>query len=161
MELKNKRALVTGGSKRVGRAIALALARKGASILLHYRSSAAEAKTTQAEIKALGVSCELVRADLAKPSEIAAMVKSISGAVDILVNSASAFYKTPLPDATEKEWNDLMDSNLKGPFFWPRSSVNAWPRVREARSSISPIGAVLGLIKTMRCIALLKAVSLH
>lgn len=117
MELKKKRALVTGGSKRVGRVIALALARKGVSILLHYRSSAAEAKKAQAEIKALGASCELVQADLSKHSEIITMAKGISGVVDILVNSASAFYKTPLPLATEKEWNDLMDSNLKGPFF--------------------------------------------
>lgn len=117
MELLKKRALVTGASKRVGRTIALALAAKGVSILLHYRNSRSEAEATGAEIKALGVPCELLKADLSKPEEIRLMTASLNGPVDILVNSASAFYKTPIREVTEKNWDDLLDSNLKGPFF--------------------------------------------
>ncbi len=117
MELLKKRVLITGGAKRVGRVIALALAKKGASILLHCHNSLTEAEITASEIKALGVSCEILQADLSRVDQIHAMTKKISTPVDILINSASAFYKTPIREVTEKNWDELLDANLKGPFF--------------------------------------------
>lgn len=120
MEITGKTALVTGAAKRVGREIALKLASKGARLLLHYRSSKAEAEKTALEIRALGVECLLFQADLALMADIARMTAEIYKkipAVDILVNSASLYYKTPVESVTEKDWDALVDSNLKGPFF--------------------------------------------
>lgn len=119
MEIRGKTALVTGAAKRVGREIALTLARKGANIALHYNSSEDEAKATSAEIKALGVNCRLVQADLSENTDIQKMADSVlkAGSVDILVNSASTYYATPLEKVKETDWEVLIGSNLKGPFF--------------------------------------------
>ena len=70
MDIQGKTALVTGGARRVGREIALTLARKGAHMILHYNRSIADAEKTCAEIKALGVACSLAKADLASAGEI-------------------------------------------------------------------------------------------
>jgi len=120
VELTGKTALVTGGSKRVGRAIALALAKKGADIVLHYSTSNEEAQKTAADITALGVKCRLIQADLSKPAEIQKMVSDLkkdSVKIDMLVNSASLYFKTPPDSADEKQWDTLMDVNLKAPYL--------------------------------------------
>jgi pteridine reductase len=120
MELKNKKSLVTGAAKRVGRQIALDLARKGSNILLHYNTSATEAEKTAQEVRSLGVSCGLFKADLSKSSEILKMCKEIhekEGGVDILINSASIFYKTPFKGVTEADFDKFINANLKGPFL--------------------------------------------
>ena len=116
MELIGKTSLVTGASKRVGREIALALARKGSHILLHYRGSKDDAQKTASEIAALGVKCTLVQADLSKAADIKKMASS-AGKIDVLVNSASLYYKTPVDKAGEKEWDELMSVNLKAPYL--------------------------------------------
>src|SRR5262245_43519932 len=108
MFLKGKNALVTGAAKRVGHAIALKLAQNGANILLHYRHSKNEALDALSEIRALGVEAYLFQADLSKDSEIRKMVSEIKAmrlTVDILVNSASLYYKTPKESLTEKDWD--------------------------------------------------------
>ena len=120
MEIKSKTALVTGGALRVGRAIALELAKEGCNILLHYFMSENPAKQTCEEIKALGVTCSLIQADLSHPDEITKMTHEISKNhknVDILVNSASLFFKTPADTVSEADWERMMDANLKGPFL--------------------------------------------
>ena len=120
MELKGTTALVTGGAKRVGRQIALSLAQRGSNILLHYRHSQAEAEKTASEIRASGVQCRLFQADLSQTDEILKMLQEISdGGIwpNILVNSASLFYKTPFNIVKESDWDALMDTNLKGPFL--------------------------------------------
>ena len=120
MELSGKTALVTGGAKRIGRVIALELAKKGAGILLHYHQSEKEARETCKEIQALGVKCFPVKADLSVAREILTMVsevEKISSNIDILVNSASLYYKTPVETVTGSDWDKLMDANLKGPFI--------------------------------------------
>jgi pteridine reductase len=120
MELQGKTALVTGGAKRVGRVIALKLAQKGVNILLHYNTSIAEAELTAKEIKSLGVQCEIFKADLGKPAEISKMLSKIASSgqtVDILINSASLFYKTPVGSVRESDWDTLIDVNLKAPFL--------------------------------------------
>lgn len=120
MEIHGKTALVTGGAKRVGRAIALALAGKGANILLHYRGSEKEARETASEIKTLGGQCGLLQADLSKTSDIQKMMSEIyehSSSVEILVNSASLYFKTPVESVREEEWDKLITANLKAPFL--------------------------------------------
>ena len=119
MTIKGKTALVTGAAKRVGREIVLRLAREGVNIFLHYNTSKADAEKTSSEVKALGVKCVLFQADLAKPSEVLRLAAEIlkAGGADILVNNASSFYKTPLEDLKESDWDHFMDVNLKAPFL--------------------------------------------
>lgn len=120
MTLQNRTALVTGAAKRVGREIALTLARKGVNILLHFNHSADEAEKTAVEIRALGVFCDTVKADLSRAADIeklCAWVRHVGKPVDILVNSASVFYKTPADTVSEKDWDAFIDANLKGPFL--------------------------------------------
>jgi pteridine reductase len=120
MELEGKTALVTGAAKRVGRSIALGLAKEGVHILLHYRSSQSDAENTASQILAQGVSCELFKADLSRTKEVETLCQTLEKKnlkVDILINSASSFYKTPLSSVNESDWDSFMDTNLKGPFF--------------------------------------------
>lgn len=120
MELNGKVALVTGAARRVGRAIALALASRGAILAVHYRNSAAQAADTVATIEASGGVTRAFHADLEKVGDIEAMVNSVAaafGRLDILVNSASVFYRKPLDDVTERDWDMNLDTNLRAPFF--------------------------------------------
>ena len=119
MQIRHRTALVTGAAKRVGRSIALRLAREGAHIQLHYHTSRQEAETTAAEIRSLGVSCKLLAADLSDPAEVQRLLDEVRsiGTPDIVVNSASLFYKTPLGQTDGQDWEKLLDTNLRAPFF--------------------------------------------
>lgn len=121
MELTGKTALVTGAAKRVGREIALTLARRGANIVVHYRSSAAEARRVVAEIKALGVEALAVRADQSNARQVRAAVAQAVRRfkqIDVLVNSASVYERTPFSKLTERDWDFHINTNLKGPFLF-------------------------------------------
>jgi NAD(P)-dependent dehydrogenase (short-subunit alcohol dehydrogenase family) len=123
MELSGKVALVTGAARRVGQAIAMALASRGAILAVHYRSSSAEAASTVARIQAMGATARAFHADLEKVADIEAMVNGVAaafGRIDILVNSASVFYRKPLEELTERDWDINLDTNLKAPFFAAR-----------------------------------------
>jgi pteridine reductase len=120
MELTRKVALVTGAGKRVGRTIALKLAERGAAVAIHYRSSRAEAEAVAAQVIGSGGQAQPFAADLQKVAEIEAMVRQILtafGRIDVLVNSASVFYRKPLEELTEHDWDLNLDTNLKAPFF--------------------------------------------
>lgn len=121
MNLKGKTALVTGAAKRVGREIALALARRGANVIVHYRTSAADARRVVAEIQALGVDALAVRADQTNARQVRAAVRQAVrqfGAIHILINSAAVYEKTPFRALTERDWDFHLDANLKGPFLF-------------------------------------------
>ena len=123
MEIRGKTALVTGAAKRVGRVIALQLAQKGAEIVLHYHDSKEDALKTQKEIKSSGVHCHLVQADLSKTEHIQRLTRELSQnkiKIDILINSASIFHKTPIDTVTEADWDEFMDTNLKSYFLLSR-----------------------------------------
>ena len=123
MDIRGKTALVTGAAKRVGRVIALELARRGADVVLHYHRSKDAALATQKEIKSLGVHCHLLHADLADTAHVAGMARELdkSGVrVGILVNSASIFEKTPLESVREGDWERFLDTNLKSCFTLSR-----------------------------------------
>jgi NAD(P)-dependent dehydrogenase (short-subunit alcohol dehydrogenase family) len=120
MNLKGKVALVTGAARRIGRAIALDLSTHGTSIAVHYRTSQSEADALVAEITAGGGNAQAFRANLEHVAEIKQMVANVFdafGRIDILINSASVFAPTPLPEITERDWDANLDTNLKACFF--------------------------------------------
>jgi pteridine reductase len=123
VEIHGTRALVTGAARRVGRVIALELARAGADIVLHHHRSEAEALATAREIRALGRACELVRADLADGDGVAGLARMAEdgGPVDILVNCAAVFPRTPLVETTAEKWDAVMAVNLRAPFLLARA----------------------------------------
>jgi pteridine reductase len=125
MDLNGKVALVTGGAVRVGKAIALALARAGADVVINYHSSADAAAETVAEIEALGRRGVAIRANVAQGSQVQALVDEAVarlGRLDVLVNSASLWRKTPWAELDEAAWDQLVDIALKGPFLCARAA---------------------------------------
>ena len=120
MNLQGKVALVTGSAHRVGRTIALSLAQRGCHLIVHYRHSRAEALETVRRAESLGVRVLCLKADLQKASSIHALFKEIRRSfkrLDILVNNAAVFFKTPFRRLTEEDWDNTLDANLKGPFL--------------------------------------------
>ena len=120
MQLESTVALITGSAVRLGRAIALALAERGARIVVHYNQSGGEALETVAAIRSLGSEAIAVRADLSRTSELARLVDAGAaafGSVNVLINSASIFRRGTLQSTSEAEWDQHLAVNLKAPFF--------------------------------------------
>jgi NAD(P)-dependent dehydrogenase (short-subunit alcohol dehydrogenase family) len=120
MKLQDKVVWVTGSAVRLGRAMALDLARRGANIVVHYNTSEADARKTAAEIEALGRRALLVQADLAQVAQVKRVVGEIEqgfGRLDVLVNSASNFIRVPWQEINETVYDLSLDVNLKGPTF--------------------------------------------
>lgn len=115
-----QRALVTGAGKRLGRAMALYLARRGYDVAVHYAGSTTEAEAVVAEIHTLGRSAVALQADLLQESEtqplVARAAKALGGPLDVLVNNASIFEHDTLPTATRQSWDRHIESNLRAPF---------------------------------------------
>jgi NAD(P)-dependent dehydrogenase (short-subunit alcohol dehydrogenase family) len=113
-------ALVTGGAHRLGKAFALALARMGYSIALHYRGSVTEAEHTAKEIRALGVDCIEIRADLTNPQKVDflfSMVDEFNAPLKILVNSAAVMPVGNPRELQLRDWDSALDLNLRAPFL--------------------------------------------
>ncbi|MDX1675766.1 MAG: SDR family oxidoreductase [Longimicrobiales bacterium] len=120
MEIEGRVGLVTGGAHRVGRALALALARAGADVAIHYHSSESDAAETAAEVRALGRRAETFQADLADPAAVASLASAVGdamGRLDVLVNSASLFESARFEDVTVDAWDRVMAVNLRAPFL--------------------------------------------
>ncbi len=120
MSFKGKVALVTGGSRGIGRAIALELARRGADVAFNYLRNHAAAAETQQEIEALGVRCLRVRAHLGdseKIRELFARVRQEFGRLDILVNNAASGVQRPAEELEEKHWDWVMSINARAPWL--------------------------------------------
>ncbi len=119
--MNGKAALVTGGARRVGAAIARALHAAGASVMLHYRDSEAEAAKLESELNALRPkSAAKVKADLLAPIAPKALVAatvSAFGRLDVLVNNASSFFPVGVGAIEASHWEELMGSNLRAPLF--------------------------------------------
>jgi NAD(P)-dependent dehydrogenase (short-subunit alcohol dehydrogenase family) len=120
------RALVTGGAIRVGRAIALALADAGFDVAITFHRSAAEARRTVDELRRRGAAARAIRSDLrdaraARP--LVAQAARALGGLDVLVNSAALFYRTPLATTTRAQWDQLLDLNLRSAFFCTQAAV--------------------------------------
>ena len=119
-ELDGKVAVVSGGARGIGRAVAERLATDGATVVLSYRQSAAEAKRVVAAIAAAGGRASAVRADLAAVADVRALFAAVvdrSGRLDILVNNAGIAIYRPVAEATEEEFDASFAVNARGTFF--------------------------------------------
>lgn len=129
--------LITGGAKRVGAAICRRLHAAGASLMLHYRASAGEARLLQAELNhARADSVALIQADLLDLNKLPAMVDQTLqtfGRLDALVNNASSFFPTPVGEITPQAWDDLIGTNLRAPLFLAQAAA---PALRKAQGAI-------------------------
>ncbi len=122
MEIRNSVVLVTGSADRVGKAIARTLAGKGARIVIHYKTNQEKARTTAAEIARdfPDASPLLVQGDVASRESWVQMKKTILnkwGRIDVLVNNAAIFYKTPFFQITDGDWDNFLNTNLKSVFL--------------------------------------------
>lgn len=120
MEIKGKTALITGGAHRVGKAMTLALAQAGANVVINYHASAAAAEETADEAQAWGVGALAIQCDISRHEQVQGMVAKAGsefGGVDILVNSASWFQKTPFPMDDFRDWNRVLDILVHGSMY--------------------------------------------
>jgi pteridine reductase len=128
VDLKGRVALVTGGARRVGRALALALADGGARIAIHHHESPADAASLIDQLSARGIEAVAFQYDLRKadaPDRLVADVVDHFGTLDILVNSAAVMVRSPLEDITFDQWDDTFALNLRAPFFCARAAERA------------------------------------
>ncbi|NWG15831.1 MAG: SDR family oxidoreductase [Chloroflexi bacterium] len=126
VDLSGQVALVTGSAHRVGRAIALELARRGVHILVHYGSSAAAATETVREIKSMGVDAFSVQADVSSQTGVETIFTALRehfGRLNILVNSAANFQKRGLLEVTLQDWQETINTNLTGPFLCTQAAA--------------------------------------
>ncbi len=135
--------LITGGAKRVGAAICRRLHASGASLMLHYRASAGEARLLQAELnRARADSVALIQADLLELKTLPSIVEQTVqrfGRLDALVNNASSFYASPIGEITSAVWEDLMGTNLRAPLFLAQAAA---PALRKAQGAIVNIADI-------------------
>jgi len=120
MILKNKTALVTGSGKRTGKAIALALAKNGANVVIHYHGSKEAANKVVSKIRSMGRQSIAIKANLMNPSEIEDMFKQVHNKfkkIDILVNNVGNFLVKDLAKVSYDEWNFLIDTTLNITFY--------------------------------------------
>ncbi len=143
--LTGKRALVTGGAKRIGRTIALALAEAGAEVAITFRGSESEAVATVSELEAHGGRALAVHCDLREESSVAAAVTAATerlGGLDVLVNNAGAFETISLENISVAEWDAMFDVNTRAPFLVAKA---AHPHLKTARGRIVNIGSLGGI----------------
>ncbi|HEY3177794.1 MAG TPA: pteridine reductase [Casimicrobiaceae bacterium] len=135
--MQGKVVLITGGGKRVGAAICRRLHVAGANLMLHYRSSAGEARLLQAELNHQRAnSVALIQADLLDASKLPSLVEqtlTTFGRLDGLVNNASSFFQTPVGEITVAGWNDLIGTNVQAPLFLSQAAA---PALRKAQGAI-------------------------
>lgn len=136
MMLQDRVVLITGGARRLGRAIAMALAQRGAHIVCSYHRSAGEAATTVKTLERCGASAAAMQADLTQAAEIQRLMDRIHrryGRLDVLVNNAANFDRTPFERLTERDWDRALDTNVKGPFLCSLYASRLMRRQREGK----------------------------
>lgn len=127
-------ALVTGGAKRLGRAMALALAEAGFDLAIHFATSAGEAEATAQQVRARGRRAVTLRADLMREDEVARLLPEAAaalGPLGVLVNNASTFGRDEWHDATRASWERHIEPNLRAPFVLAQAFAHALPKARE------------------------------
>jgi pteridine reductase len=145
--LQGQAAIVTGGAKRIGRAIGLTLAEAGAHVVVNYRSSEQAAAATARELEARGVRALLVAGDVSRPADVRQLIGTVQdtfGRVDILVNNAGIFEHASLEETTPEQWDRFMAVNLKAQFLTAQA---AGPLMRAAgRGKIVNLASLGGLL---------------
>lgn len=139
-------ALVTGGSRGIGRAICLELAKAGCNVAVNYAGSAAAAEETAAQCRALGVRAEAFQADVSSAAACAALVEQVLaafGRIDVLVNNAGVTRDNLLLRMSEEDYDRVLDTNLKGAVFCCKAVAR--PMMRQRYGRIVNLGSVVGL----------------
>jgi len=150
--LRGRIALVTGGSRGIGRAAAVALAKAGADVALNFQYREAEVQAVCVEVEAVGRRALAVRADVSKAAEVARLVETVEkglGGIDILVNNAGISRPQPLSEITEQDWDDILTVNLKSMFLvtqavLPGMRQRKWGRIINLSSVAAQLGGVIG-----------------
>ena len=146
MNFSEKTAVVTGGSRGLGRAICLELARRGAAVAVNYAGNEQAARETVEACRALGVEAEAFQADVADPAACEELVKAVKdrfGRLDILVNNAGITRDGLLMTAKEEDFSRVLDTNLKGAYFCMKAASKVMMRQRYGR--IISMSSVVGL----------------
>jgi pteridine reductase len=143
--LKHQVALVTGAAKRIGKALALALAEQGANVAITYRDSETEARRTVDELRAFGVEAQGYQCDVRSPEDLRLTVEKAAadfGGINLLVNNAGRFETAALESISVAQWDAMFETNTRGPFL---ASQAAYPHLKAARGRIINIGSLGGV----------------
>jgi 3-oxoacyl-[acyl-carrier protein] reductase len=151
-ELGGRIALVTGASRGIGRAIALALAKAGAGVAINYRTRWEDAQKLASEITALGRRAETIQADVSVAGEAVMLVEAAArrlGPIDILVNNAGIARPQPIAEIGEQDWDDVITVNLKSCFLVTQAALpgmreRRWGRIVNLSSVAAQVGGVVG-----------------
>jgi len=169
-------ALVTGAGRRIGRTIAIELARAGAHVAVNYHHSRREAQATVREIEALGAESMAVPADVSKPRQVESMFAQLDRRfrrLDLLVNNAAVFFPSQWDQLTEQDWDQILGINLKGTFFCAQAAARRMMARKQGQIiNISSLGGLqpwprylhycsskAGVIMLTKCLA--KALAPH
>jgi 3-oxoacyl-[acyl-carrier protein] reductase len=147
-----KVALVTGSSRGIGRAIALALAGDGADVVINYRSHAEDAQSAETEVKRIGRRSASIQADVSNQQEVLHLIEESAsrvGPIDILVNNAGIARRQPFEEITEHDWDDMLAANLKSCFLvtqavLPGMRARRFGRIINISSGAAQAGGVVG-----------------
>lgn len=143
IRMKNKRVLITGSSKGIGKAIAIEMAKCGAEIFLNYHRSEQAAQCTAREIFDLGATCHLMQADLTVPSEIKNLFSKLDQnkqQIDVLVNNTGILQKNYLFGISEADWDATINTNLKSVFLCSKYAARSMARAKQ--------GCIINIIST-------------
>jgi 3-oxoacyl-[acyl-carrier protein] reductase len=151
-DLKGKIALITGASRGIGAGAAIALANSGADVAVNYRNRDREAEAICEQISALGRRAVPIQTDVSQAAAVRKMISEIEqqlGTISILVNNAGIARQQPIEEITEKDWDEIMDTNLKSAFLvtqavLPRMREQRWGRIINMSSVAAQTGGVIG-----------------
>ena len=140
-------AVITGGGRGIGRAVAVRLANEGANVAISYRSNDAAAEEVAEEVRAAGAQCEIFKGDVASPEDVDALFKSAGealGPVEILVNNAGLTRDNLMMRMKESEFDEVLRTNLKGTYLCTRAALR--PMIRARWGRIVNVSSVVGLV---------------
>jgi 3-oxoacyl-[acyl-carrier protein] reductase len=143
-DLKGKTVFITGGARRLGKAIALAMAQAGANVAFTFRSSGQEAAQTLTDIKSTGVKALALECDLRNAASATDVVKNVLkhfGQIDLLINNAGVFETANIEDITAEQWDEVFAVNVRAPFLVSQSCI---PALRNAGGRIINMGSLGG-----------------
>ena len=140
-------AIVTGGGRGIGRAVAMRLANEGADVAISYRSNNETAESAAEEMRAAGVRCEIFKGDVASAGDVEALIKGVTeafGRIDILVNNAGLTRDNLMMRMKEEEFDDVIGTNLKGTYLCTKAVLR--PMIRARWGRIVNVSSVVGLV---------------
>jgi 3-oxoacyl-[acyl-carrier protein] reductase len=140
-------ALVTGGGRGIGRAVAVRLANEGANVAISYRSNDTAAEEVAEEVRTVGALCEIFKGDVASPEDVDALFKGVGealGRVEILVNNAGLTRDNLMMRMKESEFDEVLRTNLKGTYLCTRAALR--PMIRARWGRIVNVSSVVGLV---------------